>query len=121
MHVYTLIHGCVVDESPIPLLSTCKHSNPAVWHPSFLAIGYSLPHSIGCARYLGYLPPGHGFCGDYDVFKLVLGNDIDGVGICEKLDRAECLSCTARTNANNQRAYSEATDGVLHNVWRASS
>ena len=81
MHIYTIIHGCEANESPIPLLATCRCSHIAVCYPSFLAISHGLPHGIGCARYLGHLPPGHGFCGDYDVFELVLGNDIDGVGV----------------------------------------
>jgi hypothetical protein len=82
MHIYTLVHGSIVGASPTPVLSTRRPCASAARHALFLAIRHGLPHGIGCARCVGGLPSGHGLGGDYDVFELVLGDDVDGVCVC---------------------------------------
>jgi hypothetical protein len=121
MHIYTLVHGCIVAGNPIPLPCTCQPYPSAARHGLFLAISHGLPQGIGCARCLGRLPSGHGLGGDYDVFELVLGDDVDGICVCGGQCCLRSSMCRGRTNANDQGADGEASDGVLHEVWRTSA
>lgn len=88
MHMY-IVHDSHSFCGPVPFVCTL---GPKCYDPSlcfvstlwelFLGIGNGLPHGIGCARCRSHLPPSHGFCGDNDVLELVLGDDIDSVGVC---------------------------------------